>query len=264
MKLPFHPWYDKSTFVFWFLWVWIGLFTIGTIVYAGIFIQNNASVYTWFKSPGAPGSALTSKRGTFEDIAIRLTVAGNLLSLAFVCSMLTWRKNFGCNILWIVLFAIASFLTLLGILAMGRMYSECNQQLQYGNICNDDNWCCVNEIFSNPLNGCPNTVPCAVPKALNDLHPKADFLGLFWTNFLLFVFQCGMVVFILVFWTKSWTKSEEGTTEDFGQEPPEPLEPKKKEIEPVPQIEFEKQPPTEVKRRINFSQKKSHGLKMKN
>jgi hypothetical protein len=237
MRLPFEPWYDKSKFVFWFTWAWIAISTIGFIVYL-IFISNNSSVYTWFKNPGAPGSQLSSKRGTFEDIAIRLSIAGNILAVVFICSMVTWRKNFGCNILWIVLFAIASFLTLLGILAMGRMYSECNGQLQYGNICNDQNWCCVNEIFSVALNGCPNTVPCAVPKALNDLHPKADFLGLFWTNFILFVFQCAMIVFVLVFW--SWPKPEGGTTEGLGQESPEPIPKQPEKIEPVPNVtEFE-------------------------
>ena len=268
MKLPFYPWYDKLTWVYWVVWGWFALFLIGNILYVGLFVQNNSSTYTWFRNPGAPGTMLSSKRGTFEDISIRLSIIGNLVTLAVVCSWIMYRQNFGCNILWILLFGVMIFMTLLGNMGMGRFYNECNGQLQYGNICNDQNWCCVNEIFGNPLNGCPNTVPCAIPKSLNDLHPNQDFMGLFWLNFIMLVFQCAFLVFTIIF----WTKSEGGTTkqEDDNQLNTEVTPPPKEEeeqvlIEPVPEVSEYRSTKSNigqelVNRRV-FSQKKSHGLK---
>jgi hypothetical protein len=250
MKLPLYPSYDKSSAVFWCIWVWFGLYLVGTILYVGLFAQNLSSVYTWFKNPGAPGTSLSSKRGTFGDVSIRLSIAANIIILGIICSWIMFRKNFGCNVIWAIFYFIMLLMTLLGIMGMGQMYSECNAQLQYGNLCNDLNWCCVNEIFANPLNGCPNVLPCAIPKTLNTLNPNQDFLGLFWLNFVLFLFQCGMLVFLMYSWSKSPT-FDGGTTEEVGdfdqKEPPQPqvtpspqVTPTKEEsvvIEPVPELQ---------------------------
>lgn len=258
-KLPFHPWYNQSSFVFWFIWIWFTLFLIGTVIYLGLFVMNLSSVYTWFKNPGSPGTQLTSKRGTFEDVAVRLSIIGNIFTLVIICSWIMFRTNFGCNILWVIFYAIAVLMTLLGILGLGRMYSECNGQFQYGNLCNDQRWCCATEIYSKPLNGCPNTLPCAVPVPVEDLKPNQDFLGLFWLNVCLFAFQCAMIILFSVYWTLSKPEKEEEDESDFAEIPSAPPLPQEPEPESEPKesrtVHIE---PTGI---LYHPKNKSHGLR---
>lgn len=199
----FYPFYETRKLLFWFVWIFTIVYVIGVGLEAGLFANNLSSVYTYFKNPGAPGAALTSFRYTFPDIAVRLLLLGHILFLVFFLSMVLFRISFGCNVFWFIMVGICILLVFLGLIGLAPSYVECNGQNQYGNLCNSGDWCCVEEIRLNPVNSCPNVLPCVPPKAASDLSPNPDFLGLFWTNFVLMLMQFAAVIVIFVYW---WTE----------------------------------------------------------
>lgn len=199
----FYPFYETRKVLFWFVWIFTIVYVIGVGLEAGLFANNLSSVYTYFKNPGAPGAALTSFRYTFPDIAVRLLLLGHTLFLVFFLSMVLFRTSFGCNVFWFILVGICILLVFLGLIGLAPSYVECNGQNQYGNLCNSGDWCCVEEIRLNPVNSCPNVLPCVPPKAASDLSPNPDFLGLFWTNFVLMLMQFVVVIVVFVYW---WTE----------------------------------------------------------
>lgn len=199
-KLPFYPWYDISKFLYYFIWIFFIIYVIGTGVFF-LFVQNNSVVYDWFSSPGNPGASLSSRRGSFLDVAVRLIIIIHIIFCGLIASMILYRKNFGCNILWVILIAISILIVALGLLALAREYVNCNKQNEYGNLCNDPNWCNVNEIRMNLENRCPDPNPSPSPALLSSLSPKPDFLGLFWTNFILLLMQIAYLVLIIYYWS---------------------------------------------------------------
>lgn len=199
----FYPFYETRQVLFWFVWIFTLLYVVGVGLEAGLFANNLSSVYTYFKNPGAPGAALTSFRYTFPDLAVRFLLLGHILFLVFFLSMVLFRTSFGCNVFWFIMVGICILLVFLGLLGLAPSYVECNGQNQYGNLCNSNEWCCVEEIRLNPINSCPNVLPCVPPKAASDLTPNPDFLGLFWTNFVLMLMQFAVVIVIFVYW---WTE----------------------------------------------------------
>ena len=168
-RLPLFPWYDTRKIFYYVIWILILLYIIGTGVYIGVFIQNNASVFTYFKNPGNPGAQLTSLRYKFVDICVRLSIFGHVFFTVFVCCMILYRKNYGCNIFWTILIGICFLLVFLGVIALSNDYYNCNGQNQFGNLCNSKEWCCVNDIYHNINNGCPYVIPCVPPGLLYDL-----------------------------------------------------------------------------------------------
>ena len=65
-------------------------------------------------------------------------------------------------------------------------FVECNGQNQWGNFCNDPLWCCVQEIYENPVNQCPNTTPCMPPVTADQLKADPYFIA-YWVFTLIFV-----------------------------------------------------------------------------
>lgn len=199
-KLPLYPWYDTSQFLYYFIWIFFITYVIGTGVFF-LFVQNNSVTYTWFSSPGNPGASLSSRRGSFLDVTVRLIIIVHIIFCGLVATMVLYRKNYGCNILWIILIILSILTVALGILALAREYANCNNQNEYGNLCNDPNWCNVNEIRMNPVNRCPDPSPSPSPALLSSLSPKPDFLGLFWTNFILFLMELTYLAMLIYYWS---------------------------------------------------------------
>lgn len=205
------PGYDTSRGLYWFVWVFVILYVIGTGVYIGVFVQNISTVHTYFAQPSLPGSTLLSFRYTFTDVAVRLTVIAHILNPLFIMTLVAYRKDFGCNVVWFALYVAAFLMTLIGLGATAGSYANCNGAQQFGNICNDAAYCCK---LLDPK--CPNVLPCADPV---ELHPNADFLGLFWTNVILLVFQIAFVL-VVVFFSGGKQKMDEPEEDPEGEEEP--------------------------------------------
>jgi len=243
----FYPAYDKRQTLYWIVWIFVLVYVIGAGVYIGFFVHNTSFIHTWFSNPSNPGDMLVSFRNTFTSVAVRITVFTHILSVFFVMTLIAYRKIYGCNILWFTLYILCFVLTLVGLAALSGSYAHCNDQNQYGNICNDFLYCCPVEIYSNPANKCPNTLPCDPPTTLDQLKPNSDFLGLYWLNFILMVFQ---IVFIgLTIWVIYWVKDDE--------------EAEPEEAEETSSSSFEKSPPPELPAvKVKISSKgPSHGLR---
>jgi hypothetical protein len=212
--------------------------------------------YTYFANPGNPGVELTSKRGSFLDVMIRLIIIVHILFCGIVASMILYRKNFGCNIFWVILIALAILTSIMGLLAMSRDYANCNQQGEFGNLCNDYNWCNVNEIRINPDNKCPDPSPSASPALLSSLSPNTDFLGLFWTHFVLLLMEISFLIVISYYWSLNSLeiKEEAATKEEIPPPPPPPS---------LQNVEEEKVPREKLGNRVEIKLDpsiKSHGL----
>lgn len=194
-----HPAYDEKRNFYWFVWVLVVGYVAGILLYVGVFVQNNSMTHTWFANPGLPGSELTSFRGTFTDVAIRLSIIAHILCVAIIICMVIYRGNYACSSMWFILYIVTFLMTLIGFGALLASYVHCNGQNEHGNPCNDRKYCCVPEIYANPINRCPNTLPCDPPVLVEELCPNADFLGLFWVNTLLMLFfQVGFIVMAIM------------------------------------------------------------------
>lgn len=225
-KLPLHPWYDKSKLLFYFVWIFLILYAVGFLVLFA-YIQNNSLPYDWFRNSGMPGATLSTTRGSFLDVTIRLMCIAHVLLCGVIASMIMFRKDFGYNVIWIICISLAIIVTLLSIFTLTQQYIVCNQDNQYGNMCNSLNYCNVNEIRANPLNGCSDTAPSPSPVLWSSLSPRVDFLGLYWTNVVLFALQCIYLSVISYYWSlddqeipEDDDQEEEETEEE--EEPPRP------------------------------------------
>lgn len=191
--------YATTPSLYWYLWVML-FFYVGLVifVYIGVLIQNTSILYTYFLNPGAPGT-LTSLRYNFTAIMLLLSVIVNFCFPLFIMFAIIYRYDHGCSVLWVVFFVILIGLQVLIIAGLGDQYSTCNQNGQFGNLCNDLEYCCV--YYTDPVNQCPNTIACTPAKTASELAPNSDFLALFWFNFVfLFVFQLPYMIVTFVYW----------------------------------------------------------------
>lgn len=255
----FYPAYDRKQTLYWVVWVFVLLYVIGTGIYLGFFVHNVNFLHSWFTNPGAPGDMLVSFRGSFTSVAVRMTVFSHVLSIFFIMTLLSFRKFYGCNILWFVFYIVCFALSLAGLGALSASYANCNRQNQHGNICNDRRYCCPPEIYSNLANKCPNTLPCDPPVTVDDLRPNLDFQGLFWLNFILIVFQAAFIG--LTIWVIYRKEPKEGEEEED--------QPESKTLVDQDSSFFDKEPPKEEKNLANrivtrSMIKKSHGLRQRN
>jgi len=257
-KLPLHPWYDTSKVLYYFVWIFFIIYAVGTLVFF-IFIQNNSVVYTWFANPGSPGTELTSKRGSFIDVMVRLSVVAHIMFCGLIASMVLNRKNYGCNIFWVIIIALAILTTMLCIFALSADYVNCNAQNQFGNLCNDLNWCNVNEIRANTNNRCPDPSPSPTPALFSSLSPKVDFLGLFWVNVCLCVFEIVYLSILSYYW--SLESEYEIIPSTSSPEEEQDIKSEMKTEEDVPKIKY-RSPPKKVQIRLS-SAITTHGLKQR-
>lgn len=209
MGLPFYPSYDTNNKLYYFFWIFLVLYAVGAGAVLLVFVMNNSVPFTWFKNPSTPGAFLYSARGLFLDVSVRLMIIGHLMYCGLLLMFIIGRQNYGCNIVLMILFAVVFLFTIFALASLGEQYNTCNQQNQYGNMCNDANYCNVNEIRINPANGCPNPAPSPTPVLWQSLGPNSNFLGLFWTNFALCIMQLIFVGVIMWAWFTSPDASEE-------------------------------------------------------
>lgn len=229
---PFLNKYKNNPYVYWFLWAFVVTYVSLVIVWIVIFVQNTSFVYTWFKTPGLPGAALTSLRGSFTSISLRFAIVIHPWVPFFIMTMIAYRSNavlsigaFGCVCVGFILcfFAMA---------VLADSYSHCNGQEQFGNICNDPLWCCVSEIRANVANGCPNTIDCDPPLSFDDVNPNGTFLGLFWMHVVMTILQ-GLYIVITAY---VWSRPAPVKTEKEEQEEEEEEEELQKEEIPMPAV----------------------------
>jgi hypothetical protein len=219
--------YETSSFTYWFVWIYIILFSTLLLVYFIIPINNVNVTHTWFLNPATPGSILTSERMGFVSISIRMGIIAGMVALTSMFFMVGYRKSFvpfgafiTTMIIWFFTYTVLS-----------DQYAHCNGQGQFGNICNAKNLCCVHEILINPANHCPTMIDCAIPVLLEDVTPDAQFLWLYWLHFGILIAGILWVVASFAFFFSVEKKDKEPQEEP--QEEPEPLAPE----------EFKKLPP---------------------
>lgn len=278
VKLGLYPWYNTRPLFYWFLWIFVIVYIIGSFLYTALFVQNNASKYTYFKNPGMPGAELSSKRYLFVDIAVRLSIIGHVIIPALVMCMIFFKKSLGCNIFWIILFAIAFLCILVGLFGLSTDYAGCNGNNQYGNLCNSLDWCCVETVYSQPYNGCPNVLPCDVPRIQEDLNPNPDFLGLYWTGFILWFFDVVFIIVIGWHWSMDpeedleyWKelKKERKLTKKKNRRKRRRRQPPKKTITSKIEEEEQEEPKEEIlpipiiSSSLQQNRKKTHGLRQR-
>jgi len=233
--------YDKKPSFYWFQWILFALVLIGALVWISIFVQNISIPINY--------------RESFTVIVLRMTIIGHIAIVAFVLCLIAFRDNNGCQIFWFILYIIAYLILFLGIIALGREYSQCNREPY--NLCNDLKLCCKNEIHTNPTFNCPNTLDCPISF---EVKPNDDFLGLFWLHFILFVFQCVWLAVYLYFLVTKKEEEEEEEKQEGGRGGEEGEE--KKEGVEEEEEEKKQQLEQEVVRQVyEKSGRPIHGLK---
>lgn len=232
---PFAGKYKNNPYVYWFLWCFVITYVALVTVWVVIYVQNISIVHTWFKHPGMPGAELTSLRGSFTSVVLRIAIVIHPWVPFFVMFMIAYRKNVTLCIGAFVLMSVGFLLCFFAFTVLSDQYSHCNGQEQYGNLCNSLLWCCVNEIRSNPANMCPNTIDCATPLTFDDVRANPTFEGLYWIHVVLTMLQgmyIGMTFFI-------WYLPEE--KEKVEEEQQQPLD--TDEADPTPEDFTKTAPP---------------------
>lgn len=230
--------YKTNPYIFWFLWSFIIAYTVLVTIWMVIYIQNISIVYTWFKNPGMPGVELTSLRGSFTSIVLRIVIIVHPWVPFIIMSLIAYRSNTVLSFGSLVLLLIGFVLCIFGLVVLGDQYSHCNGQNQFGNICNDPRWCCVHEILINTANSCPNSgVDCATPLTFDDIGPNDTFLGLFWFHFTMTMLQLVFFIAMGIIWRYD-------PAESLGYNSV-PSAPSSTELD-IPEEEEEKAPPPPV------------------
>ena len=129
---------------------------------------------------------------------IAISIGGQGLLIALIFFMIIFRENYGCHMIWFILYVVF-FLTMIFVLVMLSIpYAECNDPNQPKNICNDLQWCCV--YYIDPTNNCGKDTSCDPPVTSDQLRPKPSFLGLYWTNASLVILHFIFFIVLIVYW----------------------------------------------------------------
>jgi len=165
-----------------------------------VLVMNNTTPHTYFKV--FPGGTLFSERYITTRWVFLMLALLRILVPITVLSMVLYRRSFGCTVVWMVALVLLVIVDTLVLVALGIDYGGCNGQNQFGNLCNsiDPEWCCVPEIFSNPLNMCPNSLDCTPAVALVDLGPRSDFVWLFYVTLAFVVLDYILLLVPLWLW----------------------------------------------------------------
>ena len=206
--------YENSAVLYYFLQVVMWLYIVGAIAYL-VLIANVNIRHTYQLPNTMPGQLYSDRYSSMTWIFLMLSVIGNL-SVAFLVPMLVlWRKDRGCSILWMVFFVIFTLFSGFTVTVLGAQYGSCNKQNQNGNICNDYDWCCAVEIYSNPANLCPNTGPCLLagqPSSVAELSSNVDFRWLFAVSIVFMLFDLLFFILITTLWFGNSSKIKFPTT----------------------------------------------------
>lgn len=110
-----------------------------------------------------------------------------------VYALITFRRSRGCFHVWFVLLILLTLIEAFVFFALIPYYANANKSGARDNKFNDPHWCCRPEIFTNPVNGCPNAGPCSFP--VPGLGANADYVWIFWTSLVFLLLDIVMVAF---------------------------------------------------------------------
>ena len=203
--------YEESTALFVILQIIVWLYVAGSIAYL-VLIMNTTIRHTYLTPATMPGTLVSDRWNTFLWVFLFLSVVAHV-GMPFVLDQLTlWRKSGGCSIFWAIFLILFVMISAIVVAVLGVYAGTCNGQNQNGNICNDLQWCCAPEIYSNPANLCPNTGMCTPPKTLTELSSNVDFRWLLAVSIVFLVFDVGLLVTVIVLGIGTTLKMDEDVT----------------------------------------------------
>lgn len=197
--------YEQDNLLQWVLWLLIFFYIIATLFYIGIFINNTQFEHTYVKHPSTPGT-LTSDRYNLYWAAYFITVVVAVFFPIVVMLMILFRETYGCNLFNTVVFILAFSAHLFAMVVLTTAYIQSNTlEADPNNPANSKLRCCLPEIFSNPINDCPNVTPCtglggSAPASLSELSTNSDFLWVYWLNVYFFVFHVVFGGIVASYW----------------------------------------------------------------
>lgn len=179
------------------------LLIIGTLLYAACFIAflvliQNANVTNTVLAPNYPwGEYVSLLYASAYWLALFLS-CWRILLVPSIQFLILFRKTRWCSIMWLVIIFLITLIDLLVIVSLGKLYGACNGVGQQFNPCNDPNYCCASEIYSQPNSGCTNTIACpaSFPSSISGLYANVDFVWLFFTSL---GFLVGDLIFLIYF-----------------------------------------------------------------
>lgn len=162
---------------------------LGVVAYAAGVLLHVAVRHTYFDPASSMGVLVSDRYVTVTWWALAVSTLQLFVpALVYFVWIDRWLQKFGWVSLWVVLIGLAVVLQLSVVIKFGRDYANCNAQGEFGNLCNDLLWCCVPEIYANPINQCPPgpcTVavpPVPIPATIGDTSPEPMFAVLLWFN----------------------------------------------------------------------------------
>lgn len=195
---------------------WYWLIQILWIVYAiaipcYIVLILDAYIPDTLFQPDLPAGTYFSMRYTSFWWVV-MFMSGFKLLMPILTTMATmWRANRGCAVMWVVFLFAFFAVSLFVFIGLTTFYATCNQNGQVNNPCNSISWCCVQQIYSNPENICPqgnyacecpanivNVVDCPVyPPTIAGLAPNPLFLWIYFVNLFFLIADGVFLVFYM-------------------------------------------------------------------
>lgn len=194
-----------SALSIWYYVIQVVLIIYGVTFFGFLVLVQNANVpNTVFAANSAWGVYFSLLYNSVYWLMLILSVVRSLM-FPVVYFIVMWRKSRACNIFWFVLIVVITVNDLLVVVGTGHLYGNCNLQGQTYNACNDKRWCCVTAIYSNPENGCVNSIACppSFPTQLGELYADTDFMWFFVLNIVFFLLD----VLIMLFFATEFYKS---------------------------------------------------------
>lgn len=191
--------YENDRWLHWLLWFIVGVYVVTVLLYGAILVNNTAFEHTYVKHPSAPG-VLTSARYSLDWWAYSVM---SMVVVVFPLVVMLWiifRKQYGCNVLWFIIFLLAFIAHTGGCVVLSVSYAQCNDDGQANNPCNSKLWCCAPEIYTNVANDCANALPCTPPVTLGELTPDADFVWFYWTSIYFALFHIVFAGIVISYW----------------------------------------------------------------
>lgn len=145
--------YERDRSYYWYIWVWEIILTLLVLLIIILPVTNLSIVYNEVNAPGAiPFSA----RGRVAVTMTRLALVGAIFMIFFTLALITFRVDFGCNVVCIVFWCIGLLFLVLGMAFLTVDLTLRNKPDQYGNLFNDRQYCCAFPMAT----GCPNAAVC--------------------------------------------------------------------------------------------------------
>jgi hypothetical protein len=197
---PDHDQYLADRRLYWLHWILIAAYGLAVLFYLVGPVNSTRFEHTYVKHPTAAG-ILTSQRYTIFWFAYAMATGCVVLVPALIMTLLIFRAtSFGCNVAWFSIFVIIGVIHVFSLLVLSTAYVQCNKSGQRDNPCNSVVWCCDPAIAADPINDCPNTLPCAFA-SVPTLYPNADFIWIFYANVYFFLLHLAYVSLVLTYWT---------------------------------------------------------------